>query len=130
MTSINNIEELVRLLDERPEWSEALRTRVLTRDLLDLPATVGQRFTQVDDQFARMSAAIERLAEHTDSRFNEMTAAIERLAEHTNERFTQVDERFAAMSFAAMTAAIEQPSSGWPSVPTPTSPKWTNASPQ
>ena len=107
MTSINNIEELVRLLDERPEWSEALRTRVLTRDLLDLPATVGQRFTQVDDQFARMSAAIERLAERTDERFNgvderfaAMTAAIERLAERTDERFNGVDARFAQMSEA------------------------------
>ncbi len=95
------------MLDERPEWSEALRTRVLTRDLLDLPATVGQRFTQVDDQFARMSAAIERLAERTDERFNgvderfaAMTAAIERLAERTDERFNGVDARFAQMSEA------------------------------
>jgi predicted regulator of Ras-like GTPase activity (Roadblock/LC7/MglB family) len=121
MTSINNIEELVRLLDERPEWSEALRTRVLTRDLLDLPATVGQRFTQVDDQFARMSAAIERLAVHTDARFTRvdeqfarMSAAIERLAERTDERFaamTAAIERLAERTderFAAMTAAIER----------------------
>ena len=121
MTTINNIEELLRLLDERPEWSEALRTRILTRDLLDLPATVDQRFAEMsqaiarsaertDARFADMSAAIERSAERTDTRFAqvdarfaEMSAAIERLAERTDTRFAQVDARF-----AEMLAAIER----------------------
>ena len=37
MTTINTIEDLIRLLDENPEWLEALRARLLTRELIDLP---------------------------------------------------------------------------------------------
>ena len=109
MTTINNIEELLRLLDERPEWSEALRTRILTRDLLDLPATVDQRFAEMsqaiarsaertDTRFAEMSAAIERLAERTDTRFAEMSAAIERSTERTDARFAEMSAAIARLS--------------------------------
>ena len=42
MTPINNIDDLVRILDEHPEWVEALRARLLTRALLELPQTVAE----------------------------------------------------------------------------------------
>ena len=37
MTTIRTIEDLVRLLDEKPEWVDALRVRLLTRELIELP---------------------------------------------------------------------------------------------
>lgn len=37
MSTINTMEDLIQILDEHPEWLEALRTRILTRELLDLP---------------------------------------------------------------------------------------------
>ncbi len=40
MTTINTIEDLIRLLDENPEWAEALRARLLTRQLMELPETL------------------------------------------------------------------------------------------
>ena len=36
MTTINTIEDLLRLLDENPEWVEALRARLLTRETPDV----------------------------------------------------------------------------------------------
>ena len=42
MTTINDIDDLVRVLDENPEWVEALRVRLLTRELLELPQVVPQ----------------------------------------------------------------------------------------
>ena len=42
MAVIHTIEDLVKILDERPEWHEALRTRMLTRELLELPQVVAQ----------------------------------------------------------------------------------------
>ncbi len=50
MTTINNIEDLVRILDENPEWAEALRARLLTRELLELPQTVARS----DERLARI----------------------------------------------------------------------------
>ena len=47
MTTIRTIEDLVRLLDEKPEWVDALRVRLLTRELIELP--------EVFAKFAEMS---------------------------------------------------------------------------
>ena len=37
MATINTIQDLLRLLDENPERVDALRARLLTQELLDLP---------------------------------------------------------------------------------------------
>lgn len=42
MTTINTIEDLIRLLDENPEWLEALRARLLTRELVEMPLTLAR----------------------------------------------------------------------------------------
>ena len=58
MTTINTIEDLIKLLDEKPEWLEAVRSRILTRELLDLPQTLAEfiettnrRFDEADKRF-------------------------------------------------------------------------------
>lgn len=43
--TINTIEDLARILREQPTWAEALRSLVLSEDLLDLPARFD-RFVQ------------------------------------------------------------------------------------
>ena len=37
MTTINTIEDLIHVLDDHPHWLEALRARLLTRELIELP---------------------------------------------------------------------------------------------
>jgi hypothetical protein len=49
MTQINTIEDLIRLLDENPQWAEALRVRLLTRELIELPEKFA-KFAEVTDQ--------------------------------------------------------------------------------
>jgi archaellum component FlaC len=129
MTTINTIEDLVRLLDERPEWVEALRSRILTRELLDLPALVEQRFAQVDERFNQVDARFAQVDERfnqvderfnqvderfnqVDARFAEMSEAITRLAENTDARFNQMSETITRLAentdarFAEMSETI------------------------
>ena len=47
METINNIEDLMRILREKPEWAEAVRNVLLTKALLELPNTLAQ-FTRGD----------------------------------------------------------------------------------
>ena len=82
-TTINTIEDLVRVLDENPEWLEALRTRLLTRELIELPrlfaefaASVNQRF---DEQDKVLAGHTETLAEHSKI----LAGHSETLAEHS-----------------------------------------------
>ena len=63
MTTINTIEDLVRILREQPAWAEAVRAVLLTDDLLDLPARFD-RFVQSQEETNR------RLSETQASNLN------------------------------------------------------------
>lgn len=58
MTTINSIEDLIRLLDENPEWLEAVRARILTRELLDMPQTLANFAQKTEDRFDAMDKSI------------------------------------------------------------------------
>ena len=63
MTTINTIEDLARILREQPTWAEALRSLVLSEDLLDLPARFD-RFVETQGEVnARLERNIEALQE-------------------------------------------------------------------
>ena len=89
MTEINDIGDLVRILQEQPQWAETLRGVLLGRELLELPEEfarfvkltqtnfelvnarldqVDQRFDQVDQRFDQMDSRLDRL----DQRFDRM----------------------------------------------------------
>ena len=64
MATINSIEDLVRVLDEHPEWLEAVRTRLLTRELLELPQTVArsdERLARIEENQAELTRSQDAL---------------------------------------------------------------------
>lgn len=90
MATINTIQDLLRLLDENPEWVDALRARLLTQELLELP----ERFSQFAAEMTEFKATVERFIEATDKRFDTLEAGqsrleamVERFVESTNKRF-------------------------------------------
>ena len=94
MTTINNIEDPVRLLDEHPQWLDAVRARVLTRELIELPQTLArfasgtnEHFTEVDDSDERF---FDKRFDRVDERFVEVDKRFDRVDEH----FVEVDRRF------------------------------------
>ena len=66
MTTINTIEDLVRILREQPAWAEAVRAVLLTEDLLDLPARI--------DRFVQSQEETNRRQEETNRRLSETLA--------------------------------------------------------
>ena len=60
-TAIGTIEDLVRVLDDNPEWLEALRARLLTRELLEMPNALAQFAAETDRRFAGVDRSIRRL---------------------------------------------------------------------
>ena len=89
MTTINTIQDLMRILDENPEWLEEVRSRVLTRELLDLP----DRVTQLSERVAQLSDRLTQLSEEVSAFAVEMRA----FAAKTDRRFDLVDKRFDRM---------------------------------
>ena len=58
-TTIHTIEDLIRILDDHPEWTDALRARLLTRELIELP-----------EKFTQFVAEVNRFVEATNRRFD------------------------------------------------------------
>ena len=96
-TAIDTIEDLVRVLDDNPEWLEALRARLLSRELLELPNTFAKFAEEVnrrfDEQDRRFDEHDRRFDEH-DRRFDEQNAKIDRLAEKVNLLAEDTNRRF------------------------------------
>ena len=60
MTTINDISDLARILQEQPEWAATLRNLLLTEELLSLPAQLAE-FVQETRENNRLAS--ERLAQ-------------------------------------------------------------------
>ena len=67
MTTINTIEDLIRLLDENPEWAEALRARLLTRQLMELPETFAKFAETTTQALTALRQDVDALKQGQDS---------------------------------------------------------------
>jgi chemotaxis protein histidine kinase CheA len=86
--TVQDFEDLVRLLEEKPEWRERMRQLILTRELLQLPDLVRQLIESVQ----RLSEEFAAYRQLTDQRFAELAEAQQR----TEQRLQQLSEEFAA----------------------------------
>ncbi len=68
MTTVNTIEDLIRILDERPEWNEALRVRMLSRELLELPQAFAEFAESAERRLATLETTLAEFVANTDRR--------------------------------------------------------------
>ena len=88
MTTINDIEDLVRILRERPEWLNAVRELVLSEELLRLPETVAQLSQTVQEFAQETREQLKALNERMD-RFESTQAEMK--AEQAEMKAEQVE---------------------------------------
>ena len=63
MTTINDINDLARILREKPEWVSTLRNLLLSQELLDLPEKFAQFVQTTNDNFQLVNRRLDRLEE-------------------------------------------------------------------
>lgn len=101
MTTISTVEDIIGALDSDPALLEAIRARLLTRDVLDLPKTVARIVASqetVNEQLARIAASQETMAEQMariSTSHESLQERVERL-EASHERLQASHERLAA----------------------------------
>ena len=61
MTTINDINDLARILREKPEWVSTLRNLLLSQELLDLPEKFAQFVQTTNDNFQLINRRLDRL---------------------------------------------------------------------
>jgi uncharacterized protein YoxC len=107
--TVDDFQDLLRLLDQHPEWRAELRRHVLSDELLELPALMRQLAERVDrlaeaqartaDQLTTLTARVDALAERADA----LTARVDALAEaqaRTAEQLTTLTARVDALAEA------------------------------
>ena len=97
MTTVNTMEDLMRLLDENPVWQEAVRIRILTPQLLELPEKFAQHreeFLQLSAEFVQHRAEFVQLSNEFAQNRSEFVQLSEEFARHRGE-FLQLSAEFA-----------------------------------
>lgn len=75
MTTINDISDLVRVLEERPDWRAAVRNLLLGEDLLNVPQQLAQ-LIETTNQFIETT---NHFIETTNENFRVVNARLNRL---------------------------------------------------
>ena len=97
MTTVNTMEDLMRLLDENPVWQEAVRVRILTPQLLELPEKFAQHreeFLQLSEEFAQHRAEFVQLSNEFAQHRSEFIQLSNEFVRHRSE-FLQLSNEFA-----------------------------------
>ena len=96
MAVFNTIEELVEILDENPQWIEALRARLLTRELRELPEKFAEFAEKTDKRFDSLEQQLGQFIEETNKfteKMNKFVEEMNRFAATTNRRFEELEQR-------------------------------------
>ena len=108
-TTINDISDLARILAERPEWSDTLRSLLLTKEILDLPTALAQLTRVVNDFIQeqretnqRADARLARLEQvvndfiqeqrEINQRADARLTRLEEIAASSNERLARLEQ--------------------------------------
>lgn len=93
MTTINTVEDLIRALDENPQWLEILRARILTKEVLELPQRLAE-FAVASDRRAEQHAQDNKAQfEAIDRRFDAVEQRAEQHEQANNERFETLEQK-------------------------------------
>ena len=79
MTTINTVEEIIEALDTNPALMEALRARLLTRELLEMPerlaafeVATNTRLDALEASHVRLENTLQQFIETTNRRFDSL----------------------------------------------------------
>ena len=95
MTTVNDIQDLVRIIEEHPEWRSELQRVLLTQQLLEVPDRLD-RLTDTVEVLADTAAALLQHAEATNTRLSSIEQSVEALLKHaeaTNKRLDNLEVR-------------------------------------
>ena len=94
-TTINDISDLSRILQENPEWAETLRSLLLSREVLTQPEKMAQLTERVDGLTARMDQFILEMREYTrraDARMEQFIAEQREINARADARMESFDQ--------------------------------------
>src|SRR3989338_4045159 len=102
--SVEDFHDLLRLLEERPEWRVEIRRVVLTEDLLRLPEELARARQETEQRFQELAARIDALAAQVSAltvRLEALTTQVSALTGHVGTlRGESLEQRYRTRVFA------------------------------
>jgi len=102
--SVEDFHDLLRLLEERPEWRAEIRRVVLTEDLLRLPEELARARQETEQRFQELAARIDALAAQVSAlttRLEALTTQVSALTGHVGTlRGESLEQRYRTRVFA------------------------------
>jgi len=94
--TVEDFEDMLRILERNPEWQERMRRAILSRELLELPERLLALVQQLIESDARNSAQIAELT-RTVQRHDELIAELIQTVQRHNEILLRHDELIAEL---------------------------------
>jgi hypothetical protein len=94
--TVEDFEDMLRILERNPEWQERMRRAILSRELLELPERLLSLLQQLIESDARNSAQIAELT-RTVHRHDEAIATLIQTVQRHNEILLRHDELIAEL---------------------------------
>ena len=110
--TIDDFQDLLRLLEQRPEWRAELRRQVLTDELLELPAIVrdlAEAQKRTEAHLDALTQRVDALTERVDAlavRVDALAQRVDALAEHVDALTQRVDALAVRVDAVAAQMAI------------------------
>ena len=95
------MEDFIRVMDENPSWLEAVRSRVLTRELIEFPARFAEYARVNDERMSTFEVRMDAFDARMDAFEVRMDAFDRKLAafmEATEREFQSIREQFAVVN--------------------------------
>lgn len=109
--TVDDVQDLVRLLDGQPEWRAEVRRRLLSDELLAMPEQLAEQrrdIQRIEQQLAEQRLDIQRIKQEIaeqrrdiqriEQQLAEQRLETERLRRDTDQRFQQVEDQIAALT--------------------------------
>lgn len=103
--TVNDLEDLLALLRQHPQWRAAVRQEVLGEELLALPDLVRQNSVDIQKLTERMDQLAGRMDQLAD-RMDQLTERMDQLAERVDQLTERIDQLAGRMD--QLTTAVEK----------------------
>ena len=110
---VEDFHDLVRLLEERPEWRAELRRLVLTEDLLAMPEQIARLRQETYQRFQALASQLEALTARVDALARQMEALTTQVSTFTGHvgdlRGESLEHRYRTRVYAYFAPLLRRP---------------------
>lgn len=111
--TVNDFRDLVRVLEERPEWREELRRLVLTNELLSLPEQIARLQHETSQSLHELATQVSQLAEAqrcTADQVSELVRAMHTLSNDVGGlKGKSLEDRYRTKTYAYFGLLLRRP---------------------